>query len=90
MVFENQKQYNNHIIYIDNQEKFTNTILEKLEELGLLNKNNNNSKNDELNENELEDNQDNDDNENQNREDNSETNIEMQTIETDVEQSLST
>jgi Cobalamin biosynthesis protein CobT (nicotinate-mononucleotide:5, 6-dimethylbenzimidazole phosphoribosyltransferase) len=75
---------------IDNQEKFTNTILEKLEELGLLNKNNSNSKNDELNENELEDNQDNDDNENQNREDNSETNIEMQTIETDVEQSLST
>ncbi len=88
---ENYKNFFNDLKNnIDNQEKFTNTILEKLEELGLLNKNNNNSKNDELNENELEDNQDNDDKENQNNEDNSETNIEMQSIETDVEQSLST
>ena len=75
---------------IDDQENFTKTIIEKLDELGLLNQNNNNSPNDEVNENELENNQENNENENQNIEDNSEKNIEMQSTETDIEQTVST
>ncbi len=75
---------------IDDQENFTKTIIEKLDELGLLNQNNNNSPNDEVNENELENNQENNENENQNIEDNSEKNIEMQSTETDIEQTVAT
>ncbi len=75
---------------IDDQEKFTLTILEKLQELGLLNKTNDNASNDEFNENEIDDNQENNDNENQNNDDKSEANIEMQSNETNIEQSLST
>ncbi len=74
---------------IDDQEKFTNTILEKLEELGLLNKNNNNSQNDELEENEVDENNENTENDNQNNEESSDANIEMQSSETDIEQSVS-
>ena len=51
--------------HLNNQEKFTETILEKLEELGLLNKKNNNLDNEELNENEIDENQENNENENQ-------------------------
>ncbi len=75
---------------INDQEKFSNTIVEKLKELGLLNKNNNSSQDNDLDENEINNNQENDENENQNNEDNSETNIEMQSSETNVEQSIST
>ncbi len=75
---------------IDDQEKFTTTILDKLEELGLLNKNNSSSENDELNENELDDDQENNENDDQNNEDNSEANIEMQSSEANIEQSAST
>ncbi len=75
---------------VDDQEKFTTTILEKLEELGLLNNKNDNTQNDDLNENEIDDNQENDENENQNNDESSESNIEMQTSDTNIEQSVST
>ncbi len=75
---------------IDNQEKFSSTIIEKLEELGLLSKDSNNSQNNESNENEINDNQEGNKNENQSNEESSEANIEMQSSETDIEQSIST
>ena len=75
---------------VDDQEKFTTTILEKLEELGLLNNKNDNTQNDDFNENEIDDNQENDENENQNNDESSESNIEMQTSDTNIEQSVST
>ena len=75
---------------IDDQEKFSSTIIEALEELGLLNKKNNNSNDQDLNENEIDQNQENQENENKNNEENSETNIEMQSSETNIEQTLST
>ena len=75
---------------IDDQKKFSTTIVEKLEELGLLNKNNNDSQDNETNENEIDENEENNDNENQNNEDNSEANIEMQSTETNIEESVST
>ena len=74
---------------INNQEKFTSTILETLNELGLLNKNNKNSLEEENNENEVEDKKDNNENENENNDNESEANIEMQSSETNIEQSLS-
>ncbi len=75
---------------LDDQEKFLKTIVEKLDELGLLNKNNNNFENNENNENEVDDNQENDENQNQNVEDETDANIEMQSTETNIEQSVST
>ncbi len=75
---------------ISNQEKFSSTIVDKLEELGLLNKNNNNSQSKEAEENEIDDNQENNENDNQSNQEDNEANIEMQTSETNVEQSLST
>ena len=76
---------------IDDQENFTKTILGKLEELGLLNKNNNNSKNDDDKDNEINDNEENTENENQNEknDDKPESNIEMQSSSTDIDQSVS-
>ena len=92
-----EKLKNNYDIFFDelkkninNQTKFTKTILEKLEELGILNKNNNDTQNDNLDENEIDDNQENNENENENNEENSETNIEMQSSETKIEQTVST
>ena len=75
--------------HLNNQEKFTETILEKLEELGLLNKKNNNLDNEELNENEIDENQENNENENNSDDDTNDANIEMQSSKTDVEQALS-
>ena len=75
---------------INDQEKFSSTIIEKLEELGLLNKNNNNSQENEDNENEIDDNEQNKENDKQNNEESSEANIEMQSSEVNIEQSLST
>ncbi len=87
------KNYNNFFNdlkkNINDQEKFTKTILEKLEELGMLNKNNNKSNTDDLDENKLDDNQKNADNDNQKNEENSDANIEMQSSETSVEQTVS-
>ncbi len=76
---------------IDDQENFIKTILGKLEELGLLNKNNNNSKNDDDKDNEINDNEENTENENQNEknDDKPESNIEMQSSSTDIDQSVS-
>ncbi len=92
-----EKLKNNYVSFfkdlknnIDDQEKFTKTILSKLEELGLLTNKNNNSQNEEVNENEVDDNQENNENENQNSDESSEANIEMQSSETEIEQSLST
>ncbi len=74
---------------IDNQEKFTSTILEKLEELGLLKNSNSNSQNDDLNENETDENNENEENKSEKNEEESEANIEMQSTETNIEQSVS-
>ena len=74
---------------IHDQEKFSHTILEKLDELGLLNKNNNNSQEVEQNDNDIEDDKENNENDNQKNDENNQANIEMQSTETDVEQSLS-
>ena len=74
---------------IHDQEKFSHTILDKLDELGLLNKNNNNSQEVEQNDNDNEDDKENKENDNQKNDENNQANIEMQSTETDVEQSLS-
>ena len=75
---------------INDQEKYSTLIIDKLQELGLLNKNKKNSQDNEKNENEIEDNQENNENENQNNEENAESKIEMQSSETNIDQSLST
>ena len=75
---------------INNQEKFSRTIINKLLELGLLNTDNSSNTENDLNENESEDNNENSDNNEQNNEDNSEANIEIQSTETNIEQSVST
>ena len=74
---------------IHDQEKFSHTILDKLDELGLLNKNNNNSQEVEQNDNDIEDDKENNENDNQKNDENNQANIEMQSSEADVEQSLS-
>ncbi len=73
---------------IDDQEKFTSTILDTLNELGLLNKNNDQSTNEDLNEEEIDDNKENEENDNKNNDENTESNIEMQSTETSIEQSF--
>ena len=77
---------------INNQEKFSTTIVKKLEELGLLNSKNNKSKDNEQNENEVHDNQENNENENNNdnNEDKNDTKIDMQSSEVNIEQSVAT
>ena len=55
-----------------------------------MNNKNDNTQNDDFNENEIDDNQENDENENQNNDESSESNIEMQTSDTNIEQSVST
>ncbi len=75
---------------INNQKKYSSTIIDQLEELGLLNKNKNNSQENENNENEIDDNEQNKENENQSNEESTEANIEMQSSEVNIEQSIST
>ncbi len=75
---------------IDDQKKFSDTIIKTLQELGIINKNNDNSNKDELNENEVDENQEKTPNEKQNNDNNSEADIEMQSSETKIEQSVST
>ena len=77
---------------INDQEKFSTTIVKKLEELGLLNSKNNKSKDNEQNENEIHDNQENNENENnnENNEDKNDTKIDMQSSEVNIEQSVAT
>ncbi len=74
---------------IHDQEKFSHTILDKLEELGLINKNNNNSQEIEEKENDLEDDQENNENDNQKNDEDMQANIEMQSTEANVEKSVS-
>ena len=74
---------------LHDQEKFSSTIINKLEELGLLNKNNKNSQENEINENEIDETQENNENEEQSNEQNTEANIEMQSSEANIEQSVS-
>ncbi len=75
--------------HIDDQTKFTNKIIEQLKELGLFNNSNNNSKNDQDNEDELDENHQNNKDEDQKNDEKSDSNIEMQSSETNVEQTLS-
>ena len=74
---------------INNQKEFTSKILEILDELGLLENSNNINENKELNESEIDNNEDNSETENQNMDEQNEANIEMQTDDTNIEQSLS-
>ncbi len=75
--------------HIDDQTKFTNKIIEQLKELGLFNNSNNNSKNDQNNEDESDENHQNNKDEDQKNDEKSDSNIEMQSSETNVEQTLS-
>ena len=74
---------------LNDQEKFSTTIVEKLEEIGLLNKKNNNFHDNEPNENEIDENEENNENEKSNDENDSEANIEMQSTDTNIDQSAS-
>ncbi len=85
-------QYNNFFSElkenINDQKKFSKIILEKLKELGIINRSNN-LQDEKLNENEIDETQENDENESNNDQENNESNIEMQTSETSIEQSVS-
>ncbi len=74
---------------IHDQKKFSETIVEKLEELGLLSKNNNSSNENEINEKDINENQEDNESENQSQDESSEANIEMQSSETNLEQTMS-
>ena len=74
---------------INDQEKYSSLILDTLKNLGILNTNDNSNSDDK---NEIDENQDdenNNNNDNQKNDENSEANIEMQTSEATIEQSLS-
>ena len=75
--------------YLHDQEKYTSTIVEKLNELGLLNNNVNNTQNDDINQNDEDQENENEKNDDQKNDEQTESNIEMQTSETTVEQSVS-
>ena len=74
--------------HINDQEKFTTKIIEKLEELGLTN-DNSNSQNDESNENDVDDNQNDTEDDNKKNEEGTESKIEMQASETSIDQTVS-
>ena len=74
---------------VHNQEKFTKTIIKKLEELGLINENKNNVENENINEDEIDQNQENNENRNQESNENAEANIEMQSSDTEIENTVS-
>ncbi len=75
---------------INDQKKYSTTIIEKLEELGLLNTDIN-SQNNEQDENDIDENQDIDEDKNQNQsnEEDTQANIEMQSSDTQLDQSVS-
>ncbi len=87
------KDYSNFFedlkICIHDQEKYTSTIVEKLDELGLLNKSENNTLTDDINQNEEDQENENENNDDQKNDEKTESNIEMQTSETTIEQSVS-
>ena len=75
---------------INDQEKYSSLILDTLKNLGMLNHTNDNSNSDEKDEiDENQDDENNNNNDNQKNDENSEANIEMQTSEATIEQSLS-
>ena len=75
---------------IDDQEKFSSTIIKKLEEIGLLNKKHQNSEDNESNESEIDnEEQNNNNNDNDNKEESTEANIEMQASDSSIEETLS-
>ncbi len=75
--------------YLHDQEKYTSTLVEKLDELGLLNKSENNTQTDDINQNDEDQENENENNDDQKNDEQTESNIEMQTSETTVEQSVS-
>ena len=74
---------------LHDQEKYTSTIVEKLDELGLINNSVNNTQNDDINQNDEDQDNENENNDDQKNDEKTESNIEMQTSETTVEQSVS-
>ena len=74
---------------LHDQEKYTSTIVEKLDELGLLNNNVNNTQNEDINQNDEDQDNENENNDEQKNDEQTESNIEMQTSDTAVEQSVS-
>ncbi|MDC0044890.1 cobalamin biosynthesis protein CobT [Pelagibacteraceae bacterium] len=72
---------------INDQEKYSSLILDTLKNLGMLNHTNDNSNSDEIDENQ--DDENNNNNDNQKNDENNDANIEMQTSEATIEQSLS-
>ncbi len=75
--------------YLHDQEKYTSTIVAKLDELGLINNSINNTQNEDINENDEDQDNENDNNDDKKNDEQTESNIEMQTSETTVEQSVS-
>ena len=88
-----KKDYSNFFIdlkkCLHDQEKYTSTIVEKLDELGLLNNSVNNTQNEDINQNDEDQDNENENNDEQKNDEQTESNIEMQTSETAVEQSVS-
>ena len=88
-----KKGYSNFFIdlkkCLHDQEKYTSTIVEKLDELGLLNNSVNNTQNEDINQNDEDQDNENENNDEQKNDEQTESNIEMQTSETTVEQSVS-
>ncbi len=75
--------------YLNDQEKYTSIIIEKLDELGLLNNSVNNTQNEDINQKDEDQDNENENNDEQKNDEQTESNIEMQTSETTVEQSVS-
>ncbi len=88
-----KKDYSNFFTdlkkYLNDQEKYTSTIVEKLDELGLLNNSVNNTQNEDIDQNDEDQDNENKNNDEQKNDEQIESNIEMQTSETAVEQSVS-
>ncbi len=88
-----KKDYSNFFIdlkkCLHDQEKYTSTIVEKLDELGLLNNSENNTQNEDINQNDEDQDNENENNDEQKNDEQTESNIEMQTSETAIEQSVS-
>ena len=88
-----KKDYSNFFKELKNclhdQKKYASTIVEKLDELGLLNNSINNTQNDDINQNDEDQDNENENNDDQKNDEQTDSNIEMQTSETTVEQSVS-
>ena len=74
---------------LNDQEKYTSKILNVLKDLGIFQDNHNKDQTEEIEENEIDENNENNENQNDFDQKNDESKIEMQTSETEIEQSLS-